>query len=141
LLREIQERHGLTYLFVSHDLAAVRELANRIAVMYLGRIVELTSAAELFRTPAHPYTTALLSAVPRVELAPDEHNRIVLAGEPPSALAVPPGCPFHVRCPVARETCAVDVPPLDPSPVHLGLAAGHFAGRAPPTAPPHPHLD
>jgi peptide/nickel transport system ATP-binding protein len=112
LLRDLQQRHGLAYLFVSHDLVAVRELATRIAVMYLGRLVELAPWQEFFERPLHPYSVALLSALPRVDLEPGESGRIVLAGEPPSPLDVPPGCPFQPRCPVAQDICATIAPPL-----------------------------
>ncbi|HEX9728148.1 MAG TPA: oligopeptide/dipeptide ABC transporter ATP-binding protein [Gemmatimonadales bacterium] len=102
LLRDLQARRGLTYLFIAHDLAVVRQMAQRVMVMYLGRIVEDALATRLYRIPRHPYTAALLSAVP----APDptrRANRIVLPGEPPSPMAVPPGCAFHPRCPHPRK--------------------------------------
>ncbi|HEV7503360.1 MAG TPA: oligopeptide/dipeptide ABC transporter ATP-binding protein [Thermoanaerobaculia bacterium] len=111
LLADLRRRLGLTLLLVAHDMAAVEQLADRVAVMYLGRIVELSGSRELFRRPLHPYTASLLSAVP----VPDpgrRRDRIVLAGEPPSPLAPPPGCPFHPRCPSARPRCAVERPPL-----------------------------
>ena len=111
LLADLRQRLGLTLLLIAHDMAAVEQLADRVAVMYLGRIVELSSSEELFRRPLHPYTVSLLSAVP----VPDpgrRRDRIVLAGEPPSPLAPPPGCPFHPRCPIARPRCAAERPPL-----------------------------
>jgi len=130
LLRDLQERHGLTYLFVSHDLAAVRELATRVAVMYLGRIVEIGGWASFFGRPAHPYSAALLSALPRVDVAPGATDRIILAGEPPSPTDVPNGCPFHPRCPVAQDVCRADRPP--PRPVGDRLVACHFPGSLTP---------
>ncbi|HYU34282.1 MAG TPA: oligopeptide/dipeptide ABC transporter ATP-binding protein, partial [Thermoanaerobaculia bacterium] len=111
LLAELRERLGLSLLFVSHDLGAVARLADQVAVLYLGRVVELAPAADLFRRPLHPYSVSLLSAEPMAD--PDHRrDRIVLPGEPPSPLAPPSGCPFHPRCPVARARCAADIPPL-----------------------------
>jgi oligopeptide/dipeptide ABC transporter ATP-binding protein len=113
LLASLRRRLGLTLLFIAHDMAAVEQLADRVAVMYLGRIVEISGRRELFRRPQHPYTASLLSAVP----IPDpgrRRDRIVLAGEPPSPLAPPPGCPFHPRCPSARPRCAAERPRLAP---------------------------
>jgi oligopeptide/dipeptide ABC transporter ATP-binding protein len=111
LLADLRRRLGLTLLLVAHDMAAVEQLADRVAVMYLGRIVELSGRAELFRRPLHPYTASLLSAVPVADPG-RRRDRIVLAGEPPSPLAPPPGCPFHPRCPSARPRCAAEAPPL-----------------------------
>ncbi|MEV0129675.1 ABC transporter ATP-binding protein [Dactylosporangium sp. NPDC050688] len=136
LLRDLQREHGLAYLFVSHDLVAVRELATSIAVMYLGRLVELAPWEQFFEQPLHPYSMALLSALPRVDLAPGAADRIVLTGEPPSPLDVPPGCPFQPRCPVAQGICATSPPPL--SPVTSGRqVACHFPGSltSPATSP------
>ena len=113
LLADLRQRLGLTLLLIAHDMAAVEQLADRVAVMYLGRIVELNRRAELFRRPLHPYTASLLSAVP----VPDpgrRRDRIVLPGEPPSPLTPPSGCPFHPRCPSARPRCAAERPPLAP---------------------------
>jgi oligopeptide/dipeptide ABC transporter ATP-binding protein len=110
LLQDLRERLGLTYLFISHDLAVVGQVCDRIAVMYLGRIMEEAPAAELVRAPMHPYTRALLSAVP----VPDPGHRPQrqkLEGELPSPLAPPPGCPFHPRCPEAMEICGRELPP------------------------------
>jgi len=111
LLVDLQRELGLTYVFIAHDLKIVEYVSTRVAVMYLGRIVELADAADLYRAPRHPYTQALLSAVP----VPDpEHPRarIPLKGDVPSPLAPPPGCAFHPRCPYAMERCRRETPPL-----------------------------
>jgi oligopeptide/dipeptide ABC transporter ATP-binding protein len=112
LLNVLQERHALSFLFISHDLAVVRHLAHRIAVMYLGQIVEQGPARELLRAPRHPYTQALLSAVPALGRAPDQARPPGPAGEPPSPLAPPPGCRFYPRCPHARARCREEQPAL-----------------------------
>jgi oligopeptide/dipeptide ABC transporter ATP-binding protein len=111
LLRDLQVAEGLSYLFISHDLAVVRALAQRAAVMYLGEIVEEAPVRQLFEAPLHPYTKALLSAVP----TPDPESRrsvLLLPGEPPSAASPPAGCRFHPRCPIAVERCRVEPPAL-----------------------------
>ena len=111
LLMDLKARLGLSYVFISHDLAIVEHVSDRVAVMYLGRVVELTSTAALYAKPAHPYTQALMSAAP----APDPEQRsrrIVLTGEPPSPESPPPGCPFHPRCPQVMERCKSEVPAL-----------------------------
>ena len=111
LMESLQQRFGLAYIFISHDLAVVKHIADRIAVMYLGKIVETATTDELFRNPRHPYTRALLSAVP----LPDPtavRERALLEGDIPSAIAPPPGCRFHTRCRFARESCRRDVPAL-----------------------------
>jgi oligopeptide/dipeptide ABC transporter ATP-binding protein len=111
LLARLRADLGLAMLFIGHDLALIERIADRVAVMYLGRIVELAPRQRLFSAPAHPYTVALLSAVP----VPDPQRRAGhqrLAGEPGNAAAPPSGCPFHPRCPIARPRCAVDVPVL-----------------------------
>jgi peptide/nickel transport system ATP-binding protein/oligopeptide transport system ATP-binding protein len=120
LLGELKAEFNLTYLFVSHDIAAVGHLADRIAVMYLGRIVEIGRTADIINSPRHPYTRALLSAVPRLEPGA-ARTRIVLRGDLPSPMAPPGGCPFHTRCPEADERCAAEAPqflPLDGSVTH-----------------------
>ena len=119
LLEELRQRHGLSYLFISHDLATVRYLASRVAVMYLGVIVEEATAGELFDHPAHPYTRALLAAVP----VPDPDARrdpFVLSGEIPSPIDIPTGCRLRNRCPLAQPVCAEPVP-------YREVAPGHFA--------------
>ena len=111
LMRSLQQRFGLAYIFISHDLAVVKHIADRIAVMYLGKIVETATTEELFRSPRHPYTRALLSAVP----LPDPtavRERALLEGDIPSAMNPPSGCRFHTRCRFAREACRHDVPVL-----------------------------
>jgi len=112
LLRHIRDRRRLSVIFISHDLAVVQQLCNRVAVMYLGKIVEEGETRRLFQRPRHPYTTALLSAVPRVKTAAGE--RIRLSGEPASAANIPPGCPFHTRCWKAQDICRTEVPKLEP---------------------------
>ena len=111
LLRDLQDELGLTYLFVSHDLGVVRHVADRVAVMYLGRIVELAPREALYSTPSHTYTRALLAAVPVPEPGA-RRGRAVLQGDVPSPAAVPPGCPFHPRCPERQDECTRTVPEL-----------------------------
>jgi oligopeptide/dipeptide ABC transporter ATP-binding protein len=111
LLRDLQQEHGIAYLFVAHDLAVVRHLSRRILVMYLGKIVEAGEARTTCRFPKHPYTQALISAVPVVD--PDsKRQRIILAGDVPSPIHPPAGCPFHPRCPVAEARCKTEAPAL-----------------------------
>jgi oligopeptide/dipeptide ABC transporter ATP-binding protein len=111
LLSDIQEKHGLSYLFISHDLSVVRHISDRVAVMYLGRIVELAPSDELYCSPAHPYTRALLSAIPVPE-AGQKQRREALDGDVPSPINPPPGCPFHPRCKYKTEECTRTVPIL-----------------------------
>jgi peptide/nickel transport system ATP-binding protein len=111
LLKDLQRRLGLTYIFISHDLAVVKHIADRVAVMYLGRIVETASAERLFAAPRHPYTRALISAIPVPQPQRGRH-RPILKGDVPSALAPPPGCHLHTRCPHVADVCRVVRPDL-----------------------------
>ena len=112
LLIDLQDELGLTYLFISHDLAVVRHISHRVAVMYLGRIVELTTRTELFTRPQHPYTEALLAAAPAPDPARKGAKRLILKGDVPSPANPPPGCRFHTRCPYADAACKTIDPPL-----------------------------
>src|SRR5690606_10177041 len=114
LLADLRRQSGLTMIFISHDLSVVRHIADRIAVMYLGKIVEIGESEAVFSSPQHPYTRALLTAVPLPD--PDrerERMRMLLRGDPPSPMNPPGGCPFHPRCPYAVDRCAQVVPPLE----------------------------
>ena len=118
LLKDLQQNLGLTYLFITHDLRMAKVISHRIAVLYLGHIVELAHSSELYKTPYHPYTEALLSAIPTFE---KKKTRIILKGEPPSPLNPPKGCPFASRCPKAQSLCNKTPPPL------RELSKGHYA--------------
>ena len=119
---ELQEQLGLTYLFIAHDILVVRHISDRIAVMYLGRMVELADAAEIYDHPLHPYTKSLMSAVPQPDPKTARANkRIVLTGDIPSPLNAPSGCPFRTRCPHAQESCAASMPDFKE------VSPGHFA--------------
>lgn len=111
LLADLKEQHNLAYLFISHDLSVVRQIADEVMVMYLGRVVEQGAAKDLFANPLHPYTKALLSATPRAD-PKVRRNRIILKGELPSPLNPPSGCAFRTRCPIAVDACAQSVPQL-----------------------------
>ena len=119
ILKDLQQEFGLTYLFIAHNLSVVEHISDRVAVMYLGKMVELTDRDELFTNPLHPYTKALMSAIP----IPDPHlkrERIILTGDVPSPLNPPSGCRFHPRCPIAKDNCSVDDPEF------RELKPGHF---------------
>ncbi|MGH7765726.1 MAG: ABC transporter ATP-binding protein [Candidatus Dormibacteraceae bacterium] len=123
LLADLKASFGLTYIFIAHDLSLVRHVSDRIAVMYLGKLVEIATPDELYSKPRHPYTCALLSAVPQPTVNGAHGNRrIVLTGEVPSAINPPTGCPFHPRCPKARPICAKEAPPLE---VKIGDGLNH----------------
>jgi len=120
LLQDLQQQRGIAYLFIAHDLAVVEHISRRVMVMYLGKIVELAEARAIIRAPKHPYTQALISAVPVVD--PDsKRQRIVLPGDVPSPIDPPPGCPFHPRCPLVEDRCRVEIPAL------REIAPGHCA--------------
>jgi oligopeptide/dipeptide ABC transporter ATP-binding protein len=120
LLQELQRERGVAYLFVAHDLAVVEHISRRVMVMYLGRIVELGAAAAVVHAPKHPYTQALVSAVPQIDPGA-QRTRIILAGEIPSPIDPPSGCPFHPRCPIAEARCRSEAPAL------REVAPGHWA--------------
>tara|TARA_B100000029_G_scaffold382265_2_gene377509 strand:- start:574 stop:1596 length:1023 start_codon:yes stop_codon:yes gene_type:complete len=113
LLEELQEQFNLTYLFIAHDLSVVRHISDRVGVMYLGHMVEMAERNEIYRNPIHPYTKALLSAVPIPDPVLDaQRERVLLTGEVPSPLNPPSGCVFHPRCPVANDSCSATLPEL-----------------------------
>jgi oligopeptide/dipeptide ABC transporter ATP-binding protein len=128
LLEELREKFDLTYLFIGHDLSVVRHLCDRVAVMYLGRVMEMATSDELFANPQHPYTRALIDAVPNPDpLAEAGREIAALSGELPSPLDPPPGCVFHTRCPIAMERCRKEVPEL--SRLRSGHSVACFAAQ------------
>jgi peptide/nickel transport system ATP-binding protein len=134
LLRDLQRELGLTLLFIAHNLAVVRHLCDRVAVMYLGRIVEVARTEELFANPRHPYTQGLLQAIPRLEPG-RASEAVAVEGDPPSPMNLPTGCRFHPRCPLSQPVCHTDDPVLTAGPgTSEHTAACHFAWTAPPPA-------
>jgi oligopeptide transport system ATP-binding protein len=128
LLQRLQQQFHLTYLFVSHDLSVVRHVSDRIAVMYLGKIVELADRDELYTSPKHPYTRALLSAIPIPDPKMEKkRQRIILSGDLPSPINIPGGCRFHTRCPMARAICREQEPAFEAKEGHAHYAACHFS--------------
>jgi peptide/nickel transport system ATP-binding protein len=130
LLVDLQERFGLTYLFIAHDLAVVRHISDRIVVLYLGKVMEVARADELFAASLHPYTRDLIAAVPIPDAAMERRRQhLGLRGEPPSAVDPPSGCRFRTRCPIAQPICAAQTPPLAAH--HEGHhVACHFPGKS-----------
>ncbi len=133
LLQRLQQQFNLTYLFISHDLSVVRHVADRIAVMYLGKIVELSDRDELYAAPKHPYTKALLSAIPIPDPTVEKRRkRIILAGDLPSPIKIPSGCRFHTRCPMAQDICREVEPAFEAKEGREHYAACHFSERVTP---------
>jgi oligopeptide/dipeptide ABC transporter ATP-binding protein len=128
LLQQLRDELGLTLLLISHNLAVVRHLCDRVAVMYLGRIVEVAPTEQIFSTPRHPYTRGLLDAIPRMTEGADDGRKPAIAGDPPSPLRLPSGCRFRTRCPMAQPRCEAEDPALAAAPDDPGhVAACHFA--------------
>ena len=127
LLKEIKDKRGLTYIFITHDLSVVEYISDRVAVMYLGKIMELAESDDLYSNALHPYTKALLSAIPVADLD-RKKERIILEGDVPNPVNPPSGCPFHPRCPIAQDKCSTEIPKLNnyQSNGKKHLAACHF---------------
>ena len=133
LLSDLQKQLNLTYIFIAHDLSVVRHVSDRVALMYLGKVVELAPVEEIYQTPRHPYANALLSAVPVPDpVAATQRQHIVLVGDVPSPINPPSGCRFHPRCPKAQPRCVTEVPDLEP---RLGDGPGHIAACHFPVTP------
>jgi peptide/nickel transport system ATP-binding protein/oligopeptide transport system ATP-binding protein len=129
LLMDLQDEYQLSYLFVAHDLAVVEHISHRVAVMYLGHIVEITDKTSLFEMPLHPYTEALLSAVPVPKARAKRRERVILSGDVPSPINPPPGCHFHARCPYAMPRCRHEAPALrEVTPAHWAACHLHDGG-------------
>jgi peptide/nickel transport system ATP-binding protein/oligopeptide transport system ATP-binding protein len=132
LLMDLQDEYRLSYLFVAHDLAVIEHISHRVAVMYLGRIVETTDKTTLFEAPLHPYTEALLSAVPVAKASARGRKRVILKGDVPSPISPPPGCHFHTRCPYVMARCRHEAPALrEVAPGHWASCHLHDAGPRP----------
>jgi peptide/nickel transport system ATP-binding protein len=127
LLVDLQRQSGVAFLFISHDLSVVEYISDRVAVMYLGRIVEIATRETLWSRPAHPYTRALFESVPKIDRARRTRRSAALTGDLPSPYAPPSGCRFHTRCPLAEERCRVETPRLVPLVAPEHLAACHFS--------------
>jgi oligopeptide/dipeptide ABC transporter ATP-binding protein len=121
LMIRLQKEMGLSFLFISHDMSVIEYVSHRVAVMYLGRIVEIAERTKVFAGPIHPYTEALLSAVPTLDPAAKRKKRVILSGEIPSPIDPPPGCHFHTRCPIAEDICRIELPEL------REIRPGHWA--------------
>jgi oligopeptide/dipeptide ABC transporter ATP-binding protein len=142
LLQDLQAKFGMSYLFIAHDLAVVRHIADRVAVMYLGRMVEIAAKDVLYSAPKHPYTRALLAAAP-VPKPGARSDRAILSGDVPSPMKPPPGCTFHTRCPFATDICRSQSPVLRPFPDGAQVACHHVetlgpADSLPPSSDPAP---